>query len=139
MKNAINNGMTFLDSMPEFAEVGDVHYNSSNGMILIFDGRQWIPVQSNADKRKAIDREESIDELLDNTEFDPEYFGFEDKCDSYDFRYTFEYDSNTYEIIKDKIHSNFFLVRSISESFNTLVYYRGKIPTNRFAQNYSKI
>lgn len=127
--NNVLNGNTWLDSKPEFAEVGDTYYDTISGSILVYDGTGWVMIQSAKDKYKKINREEAIDELLENDEFEPEYFGFSGTNNSR--KHIFKYENVTYEIMRDTVHSNFF---TISESaYDGLVYYRGKIPTNKFA------
>jgi hypothetical protein len=124
-------GMTYHTDKPDYPEVGDVWYDSFLDELSVFNGQEWLIIDS-AQMSKQDRREDTIDDLLDNDEFDPYYFGFESNENPTN-RYYFNYDQDTYEIIRDRVHSNFYIVRLFNQKFDNLVYYRGKIPTNKFA------
>lgn len=137
MKNTINKNilgnikMYSSSKKPIFANVGDAFYDKKNNYILIYDGNQWTPMETIEEKNKQTNREEKIDDLLDNDKFEPENFGFSGTGDSK--KHIFKHVNDTYEIIQDAIYPNFYMIRLVNFNSQPFIYYRGKIPTNKFA------
>ena len=113
---------------------GDVYHDTELGTLLFFEGSTWLTIINTEEGYKYINREKQIDELLENDKFDPEYFGFSGTGNSR--LYKFEYGSITYDIVQDSTHDNFYKVSehdTCGRFDEPVVYYRGKIPTNKFA------
>ncbi len=128
-------GISVYGSIPQNPEEGDVYIDDISGTFNLYVNAQWIQIET-IHEDKAAKREKTIDELLLNVDFDPEYFGFKPipgiiKSSKID-RWEYKYSEMTFVIEQSGV-TFYYIYRKSSTRGRDLEYYRGNLRTNKFA------